>query len=109
MSKNPKFIVKEEPPARSRRPTRWSAIAEECRATPGEWYRVAKPFRNKNVVLQVSSNIRSTHRRSKRVHGFNANERWESSWAPSEKNDGTFHIWLRFVGNIDTSAGSVDE
>lgn len=101
MSTEENIIIKDEPPAKAIRQSRWSTIADTCRQSPGEWHRVAKPFTKKHMVLQVSSNIRSTHRRKKTIHGFNSNERWETSWAPSDKNDGTFLMWIRFVGHVD--------
>lgn len=93
-----KLTVKEEPPVGRNRSKVWAAIAEECRNESGEWRRINRSY-TKAHAQQLASNIRSSHRRSKRLAGFKAGERWESTWA--ETKSGQFAIWIRHIGDVN--------
>jgi hypothetical protein len=96
-NQNTQLTVRDEPAIRAKN-TRWNQIADECRNDQGQWRRINKSFPKKQIVQQLSSNIRSSHRRKKPLHGFNPTEKWEATWAESDKTQGVFHVWIRYVG-----------
>ena len=80
----------------------WAAVFESARAVPGEFVLVDIPL-SRSSVIQLASDIRNAHRRSRpkpRLATLRREERWEARWGT---HDGEYKVWVKYCGLADDS------
>ena len=80
----------------------WAAVFGSARAVPGEFVLVDIPL-SRSSVIQLASDIRNAHRRTKprpRLATLRRDERWEARWGT---HDGEYKVWVRYCGIADDS------
>lgn len=108
--------IAEDPPLNARplrRPSKWAALFDECRARPGVWRWTKQSF-SQPTAAQLSSDIRSAWRRNpdrSRLTGLRAGERWEAVWGPAPESDDKSRcfIWLRYMDEAQTASQAKEE
>lgn len=97
--------IAEDPPtdAHWQRQSFWVLALAEARQQ-NRWFRIQR-FYTAATAQQISSDIRSAHRRpldTLRVKGILPGERWDARWSADEKcPPGNYSIWVRFAGHAD--------
>ena len=98
------WTIADTPPGMSshQRRSRWEELFAECRNHAMEWRRIIEPMR-RSTAAQVSSDLRSVHRRDPkkvRLRGLLPGDQWEAVWGsdPRDPDPEHFYVWLRYAG-----------